>query len=240
LIEWNSVRAAYVAAGRQTLHEPLLGRLRQMIQEGELAPGTRLSEQALCERFGVSRTPLREALKILAADGYLDWRANRGIRVAEIQPGEIVAAFELLGGVERLIGEILPHRVTADDMQGLEVMHADLVRLHAQSDRAAYGRLNQAIHAELARLTRNPVIEDVYNSVQRRISRAHAFSNTERLRWDASVQEHERIMAALRARDPLLLALELVAHSKALEAVILREIARLELYEKEQKESASF
>jgi DNA-binding GntR family transcriptional regulator len=54
------------------------------------------------------------------------------------------------------------------------------------------------------------------------------------------VQEHERIMAALRARDPLLLALELVAHSKALEAVILREIARLELYEKEQKESASF
>ncbi len=56
MIEWNSVRAAYIVAGRQTLHETLLERLRQMIQEGELAPGTRLSEQALCGRFGVSRT----------------------------------------------------------------------------------------------------------------------------------------------------------------------------------------
>jgi DNA-binding GntR family transcriptional regulator len=228
LIEWNRVRAAYIASGRQTLHETLLERLRQMIQDGDLAPGKRLSEQALCERFGVSRTPLREALKILAADGYLDWRANRGILVAEIQPGEIVAAFELLNGLERLIGEILCQRMTPDHLQALEVMHADMVRLHAQSARIAYFRLNQAIHAELARLTRNPVIEDVYGSVQRRIYRARALSNTGRLRWDASVQEHERIMAALRARDPARLALELVAHNKATEAVVLRELARLD------------
>jgi DNA-binding GntR family transcriptional regulator len=231
LIEWNSVRATYLVTGRQTLHESLLERLRQMIQDGELAPGARLSEQALCERFGVSRTPLREALKILAADGYLDWRANRGILVAEIQADEVVAAFELLGGLERLVGEMASQRMTPDDMQGLEVMHADMVRRHFQSDRVGYFRLNQAIHAELARLTRNPVIEDVYRSVQRRVYRARALSNTERLRWDASVQEHERIMAALRAREPARLAAELVAHSKATEAVILRELARLELNE---------
>jgi DNA-binding GntR family transcriptional regulator len=231
LVEWNSVRAAYLVAGRQTLHESLLERLRQMIQDGELAPGARLSEQALCERFGVSRTPLREALKILAADGYLDWKANRGIRVAEIQPGEVVAAFELLGGLERLVGEIVSQRMTPDDMQALETMHADMVRLHARGDRLGYFRLNQTIHSELARFTRNPVIEDVYLSVQRRVYRARALSNTHRLRWDASVQEHERIMAALRARDPARLAAELVAHSTATETVILRELARLELHE---------
>jgi DNA-binding GntR family transcriptional regulator len=151
--------------------------------------------------------------------------------VAEIQPSEIVASFELLSGLERLIGEIVSQRMTPDDMQALELMHADMVRLHAQSDRVAYFRLNQAIHAELARLTRNPVIEDVYGSVQRRIYRARALSNTGRLRWDASVQEHERIMAALRARDPQRLAAELVSHSKATEVVILRELARLELHE---------
>jgi DNA-binding GntR family transcriptional regulator len=111
-------------------------------------------------------------------------------------------------------------------MQVLEAMHAEMVRLHARSMRAEYFRLNQAIHAALARLTRNPVIEDVYGSVQRRIYRARALSNTERLRWDESVQEHERIMAALRARDPARLPAELVAHSKATEAVILRELAR--------------
>ena len=230
MIQWSSVRAANIVVGRQTLHESLLERLRQMIQDGELAPGSRLSEQGLCERFGVSRTPLREALKILAADGYLDWRANRGIRVAEIQPDEVVAAFELLGGLERLIGETVSQRMTADDLQRLEAMHADMVRLHARSDRSAYFRLNQAIHAELARLTRNAVIEDVYRSVQRRVYRARALSNTERLRWDASVQEHERIMAALRARDPARLAAELVGHSNATEAVIVRELAPLALH----------
>ena len=237
MIEWSSVRATYVVAGRQTLHESLLERLRQMIHDGELAPGARLSEQALCERFGVSRTPLREALKILAADGYLDWRANRGIHVTEVQPEEIVAIFELLSGLERLIGEIVPQRMAADEMQALEVMHADMVRLHAQSDRVAYFRLNQTIHAELARLTRNPVIEDVYVSVQRRVFRARALSNTGRLRWDASVQEHERIMAALRARDPARLTAELVAHSKATEAVVLRELARLEVHERAADEA---
>jgi DNA-binding GntR family transcriptional regulator len=226
LIEWNSVRAAVNVTGRQTLHQSLLERLRQMIQDGELPPGTRLSEQALCRQFDVSRTPLREALKILAADGYVDWRANRGIRVAEIETTEVVAAFELLGALERLIGDIVCQRMTADDMQVLEAMHAEMVRLHARSMRAEYFRLNQAIHAALARLTRNPVIEDVYGSVQRRIYRARALSNTERLRWDESVQEHERIMAALRARDPARLPAELVAHSKATEAVILRELAR--------------
>ncbi len=228
MIEWNSVRAAANATGRQTLHQSLLERLRQMIQDGELPPGTRLSEQALCQQFDVSRTPLREALKILAADGYVDWRANRGIRVAEIQTAEVVAAFELLGALERLIGDILCQRMTADDMQALEAMHAEMVRLHARSMRAEYFRLNQAIHAALARLTRNPVIEDVYGSIQRRIYRARALSNTERLRWDESVQEHERIMAALRARDPARLPAELVAHSKATEAVILRELTRLD------------
>ena len=226
MIEWNSVRAAVNVTGRQTLHQSLLERLRQMIQDGELPPGTRLSEQALCRQFDVSRTPLREALKILAADGYVDWRANRGIRVAEIETTEVVAAFELLGALERLIGDIVCQRMTADDMQVLEAMHAEMVRLHARSMRAEYFRLNQAIHAALARLTRNPVIEDVYGSVQRRIYRARALSNTERLRWDESVQEHERIMAALRARDPARLPAELVAHSKATEAVILRELAR--------------
>ncbi len=228
MIEWNSVRAAFSATGRQTLHQGLLERLRQMIQDGELPPGTRLSEQALCQQFDVSRTPLREALKILAADGYVDWRANRGIRVAEIQTAEVVAAFELLGALERLIGEVVCQRLTVDDMQGLEAMHADMVRLHARSMRAEYFRLNQAIHAALARLTRNLVIADVYGSIQSRVYRARALSNTEQLRWDESVQEHERIMTALRARDPARLVAELVAHCKATEAVILRELARLD------------
>lgn len=226
MIEWNSVRASYGAQGRQTLHQGLVERIGQMIQDGELKPGVRLSEAALCEQFEVSRTPLREALKVLASEGYLVWRANRGISVAQIRLDETQAAFELLSGLERMIGELVCERVTAAEIRELEQMHADMVRLHAQSLRGPYFRLNQTIHARFAQLTRNPVIEDVYGSVQRRVYRARALSNTGRLRWDESVREHERIMVALRALDGPKLAAELVAHSKATEAVILREIAK--------------
>jgi DNA-binding GntR family transcriptional regulator len=228
VIEWNNVRAAYEVPGRQTLHESLVQRLGQMIQDGELPPGIRLSEQALCERFDVSRTPLREALKVLAAEGFLVWRANRGISVVEVPPSEVIAAFELLAGLERLIGEVVCARMTDADMHSLEIMHADMVRLHERAQRTDYFRLNQAIHALLARFTRNPVIEDVYVSVQRRVYRARALSNTDRLRWDASVSEHEQIMAALRARDSDRLARELVAHSQATREVIMSELARIQ------------
>jgi DNA-binding GntR family transcriptional regulator len=110
----------------------------------------------------------------------------------------------------------------------LETMHASMVRLHERADRAGYFRLNQEIHAALARLTHNPVLEDVYVSVQRRVYRARALSNTDRLRWDASVKEHEAIMAALRARDGARLAAELVAHSEATKQVVLGEISRIQ------------
>lgn len=218
------------------MHESLVERLGQMIQDGELPTGERLSEQALCERFDVSRTPLREALKVLASEGYLIWRANRGISVVEVPASEVAAAFELLAGLERMIGEIICDRMTDADMRSLEIMHADLVRLHERSQRADYFRLNQSIHALLARFTRNPVIEDVYVSVQRRVYRARALSNTDRLRWDASVREHEQIMAALRLRDPVRLAGELVAHSEATRDVIMNEIARIRATDGSQTE----
>jgi len=187
----------------------------------------RLSEASLCAQFDVSRTPLREALKVLASEGYLVWRANRGISVAQVRLDEVQAAFEMLSGMERMIGELVCARVTPADIRDVEAMHADLVRLHAQSLRQPYFRLNQDIHARLAHLTRNPVLEDVYSSLQRRVYRARALSNTERLRWDESVREHERIMVALRRLDGATLADELVAHSKATEAVILREVAKM-------------
>lgn len=107
MIAWNSVRAAVGPAGRPTLHHTLVERIGQMIQDGELPAGERLSEAAPCARFDVSRTPLREALKVLTSEGYPVWGANRGITVAESGLDEGRAAFELLGGLERTIGELV-------------------------------------------------------------------------------------------------------------------------------------
>lgn len=224
MIEWRSVRAADEREGRRTLHQALVQDLGRMIQDGKLVPGERLSEAALCERFKVSRTPLREALKVLASEGYVVWRANHGVSVAGVEPAEVMASFEVLAGLERLIGEALPWRLDAADLHELEAMHARMVRLHAGADRPGYFRLNQLIHGRLAAATGNPVLADIYGSLQRRVYRARALSNGIRLRWDESVAEHEGIMAALRRRDAPLLAERLMAHSRATQAVILGQL----------------
>ena len=229
MIEWTNVREAYGTSGRQTLHQSLVTRIGQMIQDGELAPGMRLSEAALCQQFDVSRTPLREALKVLTSEGYLVWRANRGITVAQIEIDEVRAAFELLVGLERMIGELACERAAAADIAAVETLHVEMVGLRERGARQDYFRLNQAIHAHLAHMSGNPVIEDVYRSIQRRVYRARALSNTSHTRWDESVREHGRMIAALRRRDGASLSRELVAHTETTRDVILLEIPRLAL-----------
>ncbi len=223
-MEWDSLRAGHGREGRRTLHEALVQDIGRMIQDGELSPGEHLSEARLCERFEVSRTPLREALKVLASDGYVVWRANHGARVASVDPQEMASTFEVLAGLERMIGETACARVTAAGLRTLEGMHAELAGLHARHDRAGYFRLNQAVHAALAQGVGNAVLADVYCGLQRRVHRARAMSNGIRLRWDASMAEHERIMAALRRRDAELLTHELVAHSRATQAVTMAQL----------------
>ena len=232
MIEWTNVRAAAAGPVRQTLHQNLVERIGQMIQDGELPPGERLSEAALCAQFDVSRTPLREALKVLASEGYLVWPANRGITVAEIQVGEVRAAFDVLAGLEQMIGDLAAVRATPAALLEVERMHADMVVLHQKGSRPAYFRLNQVIHGRLARLTGNAVLEDVYGSLQRRVYRARALSNTGRIRWTESVREHEAIMVALRKKDGPALATALVAHSNATMAVTLGELIRLDCGQK--------
>ena len=224
MIQWTRETATPQPAGRRTLHEELVARLGQMIQDGELAAGERISEVALCARFEVSRTPLREALKVLAAEGCVVWPANRGPRVAQVARGEVVAAFELLGALERLIGEVVCARMGDAELREMEAAHDRLAGLHRAGDRIGYFRQNQAIHSRLAALTGNAPVASVYDSLQKRIYRARALSNTAPLRWNESLCEHERIMAALRLRDPLRLVAELTSHSRATECAVLQSI----------------
>ena len=226
MIQWTHSTLAPPTTGRRTLHDELVARLGQMIQDGELAAGERISEAALCARFEVSRTPLREALKVLAAEGCVVWQANRGPRVAHVEQGEVVAAFELLGALERLIGEVVCSRMSDAELHETEAPHERLVPGHRAGDRIGYFRQNQAIHARLAALTRNAAAASVYDALQKRIYRARALSNTVQLRWNESLSEHERIMAALRLRDAPRLVAELTSHSRATERAVLQSTER--------------
>ena len=97
--------------GEASLHETLVSRLRQLMIEGTLESGQRIPEAELCRMFGVSRTPLREALKVLAAQGFVQLRPNRGAIVAPINPDQIQPIFEMKGALERLIGMTAAERM---------------------------------------------------------------------------------------------------------------------------------
>jgi DNA-binding GntR family transcriptional regulator len=186
---------------RYSLHDQLVAKLREMILNSELRPGSALPEKMLCASFGVSRTPLREAFKVLASEGLIELRPYRTPQITTIDPDEITAVFEVMVALERLVGLRAASLATADEIAAIEAMHAELVALHRDGARAGYFRMNQQIHAEIARLSGNPVLQTTWAGLTAKILRARSLANFDARRWDESIEEHEHFMALLRAGE---------------------------------------
>jgi DNA-binding GntR family transcriptional regulator len=186
---------------RMSLHDQLVAKVREMIVDGELNAGAPLPERMLCETFGVSRTPLREAFKILAAEGLIALRPHRTPVVTPIDRDEIADIFETMVALDHAAGRKAAARASDEDITRLDAMHAELVKLHHEASRANYFRLNQQIHTEITRLAGNAVLFNIWSGLQRSVFRARAVANYDARRWSESVREHEAFMALLRARD---------------------------------------
>jgi len=186
---------------RRSLHREVADQIRDMIVEGELPPGERVNEGALCEQFGISRTPLREALKVLASEGLVELRPNRGTRVSAITPEEVGELFEVVSGIERLAGELAALRMTERDNERLKALHERMERHYEAGERHEYFRLNQQIHNTIVSLAGNSVLEATHASLMMRVRRARYMAIQSPDRWHESVQEHRAIMQALEARD---------------------------------------
>jgi DNA-binding GntR family transcriptional regulator len=201
-----------LAIDRRVLHEAVADRLRDLITEGVLAPGARLNERVLCEHLHVSRTPLREAYKVLAAEGLIRLLPNRGAVVSRLSVDDVVHTFELMAALEALNGELAAARATDDEIRELQRLTREMKAAHAQADLPAYYRMNQAIHAAIAAAARNPVLADVYRTTNARLQALRFRSNLNREKWKAAMREHERIVQALAARDGALLGRLLAEH----------------------------
>jgi DNA-binding GntR family transcriptional regulator len=188
------------------IHDQLLEHLRDLIIEGELAAGARVPERLLCERFGVSRTPLREALKVLAAEGLIELLPNRGARVAGLTAEDVAHSLKVIGTLEALAGELACARLTADELSEIRARHFQMLVHHARRDRLAYFKANQAIHQAIVAASGNPVLVQTYANLSGRIRRARYAANLDRARWDEAVAEHEAMLPALEARDGARLA----------------------------------
>ncbi len=216
-----------VNGGRPGLHHLIVDRLRTMILDGDLRPGQRLPEVRLCKSLGVSRTPLREAFKLLASEGLIELRPHRGGVVAAIHHEEIAAVFEVMGGLEHLAGQLVCDRVSNAELAELEEWHARMVALHRKGARTAYFRLNQEVHDRIIALARNAVLLSTYRSFAGKIRRARAQANYDSLRWAESVREHDAIMRALRARRGDVLAERLREHNAHTGRVVIAQLRKL-------------
>ncbi len=217
--------AAGPAVDRRMLHEAVAERLRGLIVEGVLAPGAHLNERVLCAQLGVSRTPLREALRTLAGEGVVELLPNRGAVVAAMAREDVAHAFEVVAALEALAGELAAARATPAECDALRALHVEMLAAHARRDLPAYYRLNTAIHRRLVDCARNPVLADAYVRLNARLQALRLRSNLDPRKWDAAVAEHGAMIAALDARDGARLAAVLRDHLDHKRATVLAQLA---------------
>jgi DNA-binding GntR family transcriptional regulator len=184
-----------------SLHADLVSQLRDFIVEGHLTAGLRVPERELCERFNVSRTPLREALKVLAAEGLIELLPNRGARVRQFSETDIRNLFQVISGLDFVAGRLACARITDDEIVEIERLHLEMYSHYLRRELADYFRLNQKIHQAIVQAAGNPVLSANYaklNAVVRRLRYSANLLRRDRL-GDA-MREHEQIIDALRRR----------------------------------------
>jgi DNA-binding GntR family transcriptional regulator len=177
---------------RRTLHDEVVTGLRDMIIKGELSPGTRLTERILCQRFGISRTPLREAVKVLASEGLLELLPNRGAVVTALTIEAVEDMFQVIGALEALAGELACAGISDEDQ---------MLAHHARAELPEYFKYNQRIHEKIIEAAGNPILTQIYRSLSGRIRRARYMANFSKDRWDRAVHEHNLILEALTKKQ---------------------------------------
>jgi DNA-binding GntR family transcriptional regulator len=216
---------------KEFVHTNLLGELREVFIRGEVPVGQKVPERELCERFGVSRTPLREALKVLAAEGQVELLPNRGARVLAMSLEVVEGLFDVAGALEALAGEQACERVTDDELAELAALHARMKAAFEQGQMKPYYEFNRQIHEAIVRAARNPVLVGQYAILNGRIRRIRFESPMSPEIWARAMAEHEGMMNALTRRDAAAMASILKTHLKHKSQAILqglREAAALE------------
>ena len=211
-VEQYDTSPGFPKVERQRLHDLVVEHLQKMIIEGAIEPGSKLNERELCERLGISRTPLREAMKVLASEGLIDMVPNRGAFVSRMDETEIRETFELMSGLEAMSGELAAERISPAEIAEIKALNAAMLVCRAQNDLPGYYLRNQAIHNKINEAAGNSVLRQVYLSVNRRLLALRFKSNFREDKWDRAVKEHEEMIYALEARDGKRLAKILRQH----------------------------
>jgi DNA-binding GntR family transcriptional regulator len=197
---------------RRTLHDEVVGRIRDMIIEGTLEPGARVHEGQLGEALGISRTPLREALKYLASEGLLDLVAGRGAVVRRLSPKDVHDMLVVLSAMEALAGRLVCANADDAEIASIRALHERMLEFYEKRQRLDYYKYNQMIHSAIVELSGNAFLASIHASAQARLKRIRFLGNAAPEKWDAAVAEHKAMMEALDRRDGDALAAVLSHH----------------------------
>ena len=204
--------ADIIAIPRAALHEQVAHRLRQMLVENRIPPGAKLNERELSGVLNVSRTPLREAIKMLAAEGLVELLPNRGAIAVQLTEQDVRNTFEVMAGLEAQSGELAAQRITDGELTEIKAMHYEMLAAYTRHDLPTYYRLNAAIHNAINMAAKNPVLMLTYQQVNARLQALRFKSNQDGEKWKAAVKEHEQMISALTARDAVAMRAVLMSH----------------------------
>jgi len=193
--------AEIISIPRQVLHQEVATRLRQHIVEGRIAPGAKLNERELSESLKVSRTPLREAIKMLAAEGLVELLPNRGAVALQLSEQDVADTFEVIAGLEGQAGELAAQRITPEELAELKALHYEMLAAHTRRDLSTYYRINAQIHTLINQGARNAVLTQTWRTVNARLQSLRFRSNLNADKWRRAVREHQRMVELLTARD---------------------------------------
>ena len=185
------------------LYEEVADQLRVRIFAHELAPGTWIDEQTLAKEFGISRTPLREAIKVLAAEGLITMKLRRGAYVTEVNRGDLEQIFTILSLLEGQAAKEAATKAQEKDLNELDDMHLRLEKAAADRNLEQFFEVNVRFHERIIAIANNPWLTDVIADLRKvlKLQRKDALSRTGRLQ--SSLSEHREILKALLKRDPI-------------------------------------
>jgi DNA-binding GntR family transcriptional regulator len=185
------------------LYEEVADQLRVRIFAHELAPGTWIDEQTLAKEFGISRTPLREAIKVLAAEGLITMKLRRGAYVTEVNRGDLEQIFTILSLLEGQAAKEAATKAQEKDLNALDDMHLRLEKAAADRNLDQFFEVNVRFHERIIAIANNPWMTGVIADLRKvlKLQRKDSLSRTGRLQ--SSLSEHREILKALLERDPI-------------------------------------
>ena len=192
---------ATVPANSPSLHEAIFQKLRSLLVEGAIAPGSKLNERELAERLHVSRTPIREAIRRLAADGLVELIANRGAIAVQLSLADVMHTFDVIAQLEGYSGELAAKNISHATLSELEALQYEMMASYARRDLSSYYKLNLGIHYLINQAANNPVLSQLFTQVNARIEALRFRSNQNGVKWEKAVEEHQEMIDALKARD---------------------------------------